>query len=285
MAEIILPGTYITVRDEGLITAGRIAAGNIGIVGTAEKGPVNEVQILGSFAEAKEIFGEKGDWPATNALTLVRSLEYIFGNGGTNVYAVRAISSNGALASYDVKEDNNTAAVIATIKAKNQGIWGNDIKIIISADVSKKKVVIKYLTSEEQFIVANAGELVTQINQQSRIVTANLAAATDASKIPKNTTAATGDSFTGGVLGADATSGDYSTGLAKLENEIINIVLLAGQDASASGIITVLQNHINITAAQDRERIGIIGCSATTSEATITSERSTISSDRIIFAA
>ena len=27
MPEVILPGTYITVRDEGLITAGRIATG------------------------------------------------------------------------------------------------------------------------------------------------------------------------------------------------------------------------------------------------------------------
>ena len=60
MAEVILPGTYITVRDEGLITAGRVASGNIGLVGTAEKGPINQVQIIGTFSEAKEIFGEKG---------------------------------------------------------------------------------------------------------------------------------------------------------------------------------------------------------------------------------
>lgn len=35
MPEMILPGTYIEVRDEGLISAGRISTGNIGIVGTA----------------------------------------------------------------------------------------------------------------------------------------------------------------------------------------------------------------------------------------------------------
>jgi hypothetical protein len=40
MIETILPGTYITVRDEGLISAGSIASGNIGIVGTAAKGAV-----------------------------------------------------------------------------------------------------------------------------------------------------------------------------------------------------------------------------------------------------
>jgi hypothetical protein len=63
MAEVILPGTYITVRDEGLISAGAVAAGNIGIVGTAAKGPVNEVCILGSFSEARELFGDADPWP------------------------------------------------------------------------------------------------------------------------------------------------------------------------------------------------------------------------------
>ncbi|HAP63374.1 MAG TPA: phage tail sheath protein, partial [Cytophagales bacterium] len=40
MAEIILPGTYIKVFDEGLVSAGAVSTGNIGIVGTASKGPL-----------------------------------------------------------------------------------------------------------------------------------------------------------------------------------------------------------------------------------------------------
>ena len=35
MAEMILPGTYIEVRPEGLIAPGQITVGNIGVVGTA----------------------------------------------------------------------------------------------------------------------------------------------------------------------------------------------------------------------------------------------------------
>ncbi len=62
MAEIILPGTYITVRDEGLISAGAVVSGYIGIVGTAAKGPVNKVKILGSFSEAREMYGEPDPW-------------------------------------------------------------------------------------------------------------------------------------------------------------------------------------------------------------------------------
>jgi len=86
MVEAILPGTYITVRDEGLISAGQVVSGNIGIVGTAAKGPVDKVQILGSFSEAKEIFG---DIDPDRQLTLIQALEQIYNNGGKTVYAVR----------------------------------------------------------------------------------------------------------------------------------------------------------------------------------------------------
>ncbi|VAW88462.1 Phage minor tail protein, partial [hydrothermal vent metagenome] len=41
MAEMILPGTYIEVRPEGLIVPSRVSVGTVGVVGTASKGPVS----------------------------------------------------------------------------------------------------------------------------------------------------------------------------------------------------------------------------------------------------
>ena len=43
IAEMVIPGTYIEVRAEGLISVGSIATGNIGVVGTASRGPVDTV--------------------------------------------------------------------------------------------------------------------------------------------------------------------------------------------------------------------------------------------------
>ena len=40
MAEMILPGVYIEVRPEGLIAPGQITVGNVGVVGTAARGPL-----------------------------------------------------------------------------------------------------------------------------------------------------------------------------------------------------------------------------------------------------
>src|SRR4051794_13119851 len=82
---MILPGTYITVLDEGLISVGAISVGNVGIVGTAKQGDAGRVYTLSSFSGAREVFG-----PPTTPETLVRSLELLFGNGASTVYAVRA---------------------------------------------------------------------------------------------------------------------------------------------------------------------------------------------------
>lgn len=189
MADIILPGTYINVKDEGLISAGAVAAGIIGVVGSIEnteknKDKMNKVKILGSLSEAEEAFGAKGTWAtdpkdaAKNKaliqknLTLVRALEQIYRNGGKSVYAVPTATN-------------------------------------------------------------------------------------------------------------DSTA--YKAGLAALANEIVNIVVLAGQDASDKAIVAELQGHLTGTAQIKRERIGLIGCNGTTDVAAI--QKHELNSDRLIYVA
>src|SRR5437868_10510643 len=94
IGEMIIPGTYIEVRSEGLIAVSGIATGNVGVVGTASRGPLNEVRLLGSYAEAVDTFGDADPWPNVkasqpNALTLTRTLEQLFTGGASTVYAVR----------------------------------------------------------------------------------------------------------------------------------------------------------------------------------------------------
>ena len=62
ITEMIIPGTYIEVRAEGLIGVGGIATGNVGVVGTAAKGPVNSAVVLSNFSEAREAFGDYDAW-------------------------------------------------------------------------------------------------------------------------------------------------------------------------------------------------------------------------------
>lgn len=87
MTTMILPGVYIQVRDDALITTGAIVSGYVGVVGTATQGPTGETRILGSVADTEELYGA-GDLPD--------AVRHIFNNGASTVYAVRAADGTSA---------------------------------------------------------------------------------------------------------------------------------------------------------------------------------------------
>ncbi len=135
MPEMVIPGTYIDVRSEGLIAAGRIATGIVGIIGTTSRGPVGEPVTLSGFAEARELFGLPDAFnrpeDGSNPLTLVRALEPLYNNGAASVVAVRVADEQAlAAASYAVQDDEGNT--IATLTARTPGSWGNDIQIEIA---------------------------------------------------------------------------------------------------------------------------------------------------------
>lgn len=388
MVEVILPGTYVTVRDEALISAGQVVSGNIGIVGTAAKGELDKVQIIGSFSEAREIFGDTQD---NDKLTLMRALEQIYNNGGRTVYAVRTAQwdqnkkqSYAVAAVYQTKDETNVALV--PLQAKEPGTWGNDIRIkissapqdsmtvvteelfpgttkklkrahvvansglnqitvrqkstgqvlsyqIVSGDpagnkpevkldadgnltfttlasvapvaedtivatyqvpaANSKQVELTYQTAKELYLIADGVHLAEQVNHQtkgSKLISVVIPSPIPSGwlKLPKDTSDkgelfGTGLDHTSGSNGENATDADYKRSLEKLENEIINIVLLAGQDVSNTQMLAALDGHLKATAEIKRERIGIIGSGGTEDVATIAGHP--CNNDRLIFVA
>ncbi|MEJ2557402.1 MAG: phage tail sheath subtilisin-like domain-containing protein [Anaerolineae bacterium] len=126
--ETILPGVYIEVRPEGLMAPGFVTVGNLGVVGTASKGPIGEPTILGSYTEARERFGDYDVWIDGNSdeLTLVRALEQAYAHGATTVIAVRVASDTAAKAGYIL---SSASGVCVGLTAKTEGTWGNDLAI------------------------------------------------------------------------------------------------------------------------------------------------------------
>jgi len=157
---MVLPGVYIEVRPEALIVPGSVTVGNVGIVGTACKGPVGEVKVIGSISEAREIFGGADSFvsPETpeSPLTLVRALEIAYANGASTVFAVRVTSTDNTgdsdflVPAWNKNTKANKAAFtlsggtagteVAVLKARTFGSWGNGIKINV------------FDTKEESFI-------------------------------------------------------------------------------------------------------------------------------------
>ena len=378
MAEVILPGSYVTVRDEGLITAGRVATGNIGIVGTASKGPIDEVIILGSFTEAREIFGVSDPLPggSTRELTLIRALEYVYNNGGKTVYAVRTAGDSAAAAIFQLRDAGDVA--LAAVTARSKGTWGNEMTLEVAAAegasvvtenlagnasalnrsnivpdallnrvsirrvngttqnyellytgsvvntspqvlinpttgaltfatsflptagdriearyevpaTNSKRVTIRYGGAEEAYTIADASHLAEQLNAVSTLVHTDEQAEDDFfNELPADTNGfepfGTGlNGHTQGANGENADSSKYGGSAALLENEIVNIMLFAGQDASDAQMVTALGGHINTTSQIKRERIAIIGSDGSTNASTIAGHN--LNSDRIIFVA
>lgn len=137
MAETVLPGVSIEVRDEGLIVPTAITVGNLGVVGTASKGPVDQPVILASYAEARARFGEYDLWQGGTAdeLTLTRALELAFQHGATTAIAVRVASKAvGDLASAQrLLTSGNKASSPVNLVANSPGTWGNDLEVRVEA--------------------------------------------------------------------------------------------------------------------------------------------------------
>ncbi len=138
MAEMVLPGTYIEVRPEGLIVPGAVTVGNLGVAGTASKGPIGEPVILGSYTEARQRFGDYDAWidGASGELTLVRALEQAYAHGASTVIALRVTgkkndgTTTAEKAAYTL---NSASGECVLLTAKTEGTWGNDLSVNVKA--------------------------------------------------------------------------------------------------------------------------------------------------------
>jgi hypothetical protein len=132
MAELVLPGVSIEVRDEGLLIPLGVSVGNLGVVGTASKGLVDTPVLLGSYGEAREVFGDYDPWVDgdSSELTLVRALEQAYRHGAGAVFAVRvADDATLSQATFTVAAAGGPGA---SLEAQTPGTWGNQIAINVS---------------------------------------------------------------------------------------------------------------------------------------------------------
>ncbi len=258
ITEMILPGTYIDVRAEGLIGVGGISTGNIGVVGTASRGPINEVRVLSSYSEALDTFGPYDAWPAdktkqADALTLTRTLEQLFRGGASTVYAVRVgdFAAAPPVGSWAVGDD---ASTLLSLQANSPGTWANDIDITFSATDKTLRVTLGQ--RKEVHDALTAATLAAAIAADSRLLVTSAPAAGDAAKVPTKVTpgakvASNGEKAGGGT--------SVATGLTLLAPETVNIVVVGGigaKDAKASVLA-----HLEATENDGKERMAVLGVS------------------------
>lgn len=280
ISEMILPGTYIDVRAEGLIGVGGLATGNIGVVGTANRGPVNEVQILGSYTEALDIFGRYDAWSTQGTpLTLTRTLEQIFKGGGATVYAVRIANGTPVARVLTVADGSDNA--LFTLTAKSPGTWANGITSTLTAASgdTPASLELEYQGNKEAFEGSNAASLrQAMVNASQLVDVGDLQTGTDANQPADivETTAGSND-------GANATTTQLQTGLAALANQPVNLVVPGGFSAQqAAGSILA---HLEATENDGLERMAVLGVSQDDVSDIVSNDVSAVSNKRVIMVA
>ena len=285
IAEMIIPGTYIEVRAEGLISVGSIATGNIGVVGTASRGPTDTVVPLGSYADALDAFGAYDPFAQPlvggSPLTLTRTIEQLYMGGAGSVYAVRVANGTPTVASAAVHATGATDGF--TLTAVDQGSWGDTIKytvVNLGTDLAPVwTLVLRAGQTKETYAGASVAAVHDAIAAgNSKLVTVG-AASNPGSGFD---TVATATAFTGGADLPNVSSSDVANGLAALATETINILVVAG--IGSATVRAVVGAHLEQTENDGRERIAILG-SSTSVAATVESEVADIADKRIVLVA
>lgn len=289
IGEMLIPGTYIEVRAEGLIGVGGISTGTIGIVGTASRGPLDQVVTLGSYPEAIAMFGAYDALPddpnATAHLSLTRTLEQAFRGGASDVLAVRVANvAPGTMRSmtWVVEDDNGD---LMTLTATSPGTWANSIVaalVIPADDTDPFALTLTQGATRETHEAMTAADLAREINDASNFVTASVVADADADDRPNQVTAAA-LAAQGGPDGAGAMGAlipQVAAGLDLLANRTVNILIAAGYNADV--IAGTILSHLEATETNGAERIAIMGtrgdtvANAATDAATVSNRRAVL---------
>jgi Phage tail sheath protein subtilisin-like domain/Phage tail sheath C-terminal domain len=171
ITEMILPGTYVEVRAEGLLAGGLISTGNIGLIGTAERGD-GEIAILSSFEDGRAKYGDAGQWDPSGGsagnIHLVRALRYLFANGARTVYAQRVFDETSAkAATLSLTGDANTPVV--QLQAKTPGSWGNRLQIRVEEADAQSQVDDEAVVRSNGAIKLTAEAVVAPTSNQPSI--------------------------------------------------------------------------------------------------------------------
>jgi hypothetical protein len=301
IAEMVIPDTYIEVRSEGLIGVGGISTGNIGIVGTAARGPVNEYRVLGNYADAVELYGnyDPAQQPpgGTPRLTLVRTIEQAFKGGASTIYAVRIAQGTPVAADRKVRLDGGTTDAF-TLTASEGGTWGNAIKIsVINQTVPSpsSKLTLTYGIVSEVY-EGNAEQIRAAIAAESKLVTVSTAATTTGVLATIDPAKPLNDAATGLATSGDdkpaVTTIEVRDGLAVLLEPADNVnIVLVGNDTMADGQLDVrgvVGDHLEAAENQGKDRIAILGVKRQGTKTNVgdaTTEMTTVSNDRIAMVA
>ena len=280
--EFIVPGVLIDESDVGPRPVKELSLSGIGIVGTFEKGPLNEPTIIGDEVQLIKKFGNhsKGLTGVLSALSALRQ-------GANDLCIVRVAGTGGGSASKTFNDGGTTPKEVLKITANSPGTWGNQIKIGIKRNTSNFDLTIKCGKATELF------EGLTYSNLKEKVISNFIQIewleGTE-ELLPKNTT--TDISLELGNNGAATTDDDYigaidsdtgsRTGLKAIEPRQVGLVICAQQYSTR--IRAALIAFAKGCDIEEGLRLGVLNSAPRLSVDSAIQQTETLDADRGIFA-
>ncbi len=156
MAEYLSPGVYVEEFDSGPKPMEAVGTSTAGFVGMAMRGPVEGVpQLVTSFSDFKKKYGgylPEGEFGEYRFLAY--AVQQFFTNGGSRAFIARvappdAVCSEGFIP--------NAKSPIISFSAKSPGVWGDDIRVIITSSSKAKTQVLEVIQNGDstKYLVKN----------------------------------------------------------------------------------------------------------------------------------
>jgi phage tail sheath protein FI len=129
--QVSYPGVYIEEVPSGVHTITGVSTSIAAFIDFFKEGPMNEaVQIFG-MTDFNRVYGGLDDRSEASY-----AIYQFFLNGGTEAHVVRVASGAGAnapeKANIGIKAGTSAGAnIIARVEARNEGIWGNNLRVTI----------------------------------------------------------------------------------------------------------------------------------------------------------
>lgn len=125
--ERLHPGVYVEEISSGVRPIEGVSTSTAGFIGRAEKGPVSKPVLITSFAEFQSSHGT-----FLSDSYVAHAVFQFFNNGGKKCYIVRVAGSGAKAAAIGINDRRGTPAKTLTIRAANEGLWGNKLQVAIT---------------------------------------------------------------------------------------------------------------------------------------------------------
>lgn len=221
-----MPGVVVTTAVRtGPSNANIAPSSTFFVVGTANRGPIDEAVLVTSLNEFETYFG-----PYEASKSLHTHLQTFFEEGGSRAYVARVVGSGATAGTINL----NNAGAVASLRldAANPGAWSADVKAQVVTAGSGFAVVLLYRNVEvyRTAEMATAGAAATAINASA---VASLYVTATALVAGNTLAVAAATALSAGNEGSAPSTANHVTGLTLFEGHLgSGAVAIPGQNTS-----------------------------------------------------